>query len=50
MQHGNVVALRRILTEYKIHGQFESLEDIETSLVLDRGVQLTQLMAVGLIE
>ena len=50
MLHGNVVALRRIVTEYKIHGQLESLEDRETSQVPERSVQFDQFVEIGLVE
>ena len=50
MQQGNVVALRRIVTEHKIHSQLESLKDKETSPVLEQGVQFDKFVAVGLVE
>ena len=38
------------MTKHKIHGEFESLEDRETSPVPERGVQFDQFVVVGLVE
>ena len=43
-------AQRIIVTGHKIHGKLESLEDRETSPVLEGGVKFDQFVAVGLIE